>query len=154
MHCTIRHLSFIGTVIVDQQESPEMFFLQKLLYHQCHVQNKREKKQSTEQIFSGLYEDLPYLLWRAMEAAWGQSQYPVLLVLLIFPGALMYCLVCSSFWVSTKGGTLTGYKSGTLSFCSVAENFVTGYPFFLEGLCKIHGAQSEQCRDSGFQQSF
>lgn len=84
---------------------------------------------------------------KLQEQHWGQSQYPRLLVLLIFPGALLYCFVCSSFWVSTGGRTLT-----CLEICHFAQlqKTVTAYPFFLEGLCKMCDAQSEPCCDQAF----
>lgn len=37
---------------------------------------KGEKKQSTEEIFNELYEDLPYILWKAVEATLGTEPIP------------------------------------------------------------------------------
>lgn len=83
---------------------------------------KGKKSKALSKSVVGSMKTSPISSGKLQEQDWGQSQYPMLLVLLIFPGALLYCLVCSSFWISTEGRTLTRYKSGNLSFCSVVEN--------------------------------
>lgn len=74
-----------------------------------------------------------------MEAALGtEPTHRAAVSALFFRG--FYVLPCSLLlsWFPPKGGyCMTGCKSGNLSFCSVAENFVTGCPFFLEGLWKM-----------------
>lgn len=86
MHCTIRHYPSQALSLLINRNPPRCFSYKNCFITSAVSKIKGEKKQSTEQLFSGLYEDLPYLLWRAMEATWGQSQYPMLLVCSFFLG--------------------------------------------------------------------
>lgn len=85
MHCTIRHYPSQALSLLINRNPPRCFS-----YKNCFITSAvskiKGKKSKALSNSSGLYEDLPYLLWRAMEAAWGQSQYPMLLVCSFFLG--------------------------------------------------------------------
>lgn len=133
MHCTIRHYPSQALASLINRSPPRCFSYKNCFITSAVSRIKGKKSKALSKAVVGCMKTSPTSSGKLWKQHWGQSQYPMLLVLIIFSGALLYCLVCSSYWVSTEGRTLTHYKSGNLSFCSVAENSVTGYPFFLEG---------------------
>lgn len=128
-----------------------MFFLQNLLYHQCHVQNKREKKQSTEQIWWVVQRPPLSPLESYRSSTGDRANIPCCWFCSFFLGLFCTALSALPSGFPLKGGC---WHVTNWEICCFAQlqKTVTAYPFFLEGLCKMCDAPSEPCCDSGFQQ--